>query len=65
MDRSHGSPYDRGRADSYYRRAPCPHWYPEGSLHGERVTDLTPEQRAEYNRGYDENEEENDHKQWD
>ena len=22
----HGSLYDRGRADSYYRRGPNPHW---------------------------------------
>ena len=37
----HGSLYDRGSADSYYGRPQQPHWYPEGTYHGERVTYLT------------------------
>lgn len=49
----HGSPYDRGRADSYYRRPRSPHFYPEGTYNGPEVTDLTEAQRADYNRGYD------------
>ena len=33
---SHGSPFDRGGADSYYRRGFDPHWYPGGTYQGER-----------------------------
>lgn len=51
----HGSLYDRGSADSYYRRPRDPHWYPQGTYHGEKVTDLIEEEIAEYNAGYDEN----------
>lgn len=57
----HGSLYDRGSADSYYGRGKQPHWYPEGTGHGERVTDLTEEEIKEYNLGYDEN---TDFKDW-
>ena len=63
-DESHGSPYDRGSADSYYNRARIPHYYPHGSYNGDPVTDLTPEQLAAYNAGYDENEDSDNHKQW-
>ena len=55
-DESHGSPYDRGSADSYYRRARSPHYYPHGSYNGDPVTDLTPEQVEAYHVGFDENE---------
>jgi hypothetical protein len=56
FDRSrHGGLYDRGSADSYYRRPKNPHWYPEGTGHGEIVTDLTEEEVKEYMLGYDEN----------
>lgn len=51
----HGSLYDRGSADSYYRRAKDPHWYPEGTYNGTRITDLTEEEVKEYMLGYDEN----------
>ena len=61
VDRTHGSPWDRGSADSYYRRAKNPHWYPEGTYHGTKVTDLTEEEVKEYMLGYDEN---NDFKDW-
>lgn len=63
-DESHGSPYDRGSADSYYQRARSPHYYPQGSYVGEPVTDLTPEQVAAYNAGYDENEAGDNYKVW-
>ena len=46
----HGSPYDRGSADRYYGRAFNPHH----RLNGEEVTDLTPEQIAEYRAGWSE-----------
>ena len=52
----HGSLFDRGGADSWYDRPRTPHWYPEGSYVGERITDLTEQEIAEYNAGYDYNE---------
>jgi hypothetical protein len=60
----HGSLYDRGSADSYYRRPANPHYYPEGSYNGEAVTDLTDEEKAEYYRGYEDNERAGDFKDW-
>lgn len=64
MNRGHGSPYDRGAADSYYRRPRNPHKWPEGTGRGKKVTDLTPDEVAEYNQGYDDNEALGDHKDW-
>jgi hypothetical protein len=49
----HGGLYDRGGADAYYRREPLPHWYPNGTGKGERVAELTEEEIAEYQAGYD------------
>lgn len=66
FDRSrHGGLFDRGSADSYYRRGRQPHWYPEGTGHGARVTDLTKEEIAEYMAGFDANEKLGEHKEWD
>lgn len=56
VDRSHGSPWDRGSADSYYGRPRDPHYYPEGSYNGDPVTDLTPAQLKAYLDGYEHNE---------
>jgi hypothetical protein len=62
FDRSrHGGLYDRGSADSYYRRPKNPHWYPEGTGIEPIITDLTEEEVKEYMLGYDEN---NDFKDW-
>jgi hypothetical protein len=56
FDRSrHGGLYDRGSADSYYRRPKNPHWYPEGTGIEPIITDLTEEEVKEYMLGYDEN----------
>lgn len=60
----HGSLYDRGRADSYYHRSQDPHWYPEGTYNGEKITDLTEEEIAEYAAGYEWNERFGDKKDW-
>jgi len=60
----HGSLFDRGSADSYYRRGHNAHWYPNGSYNDPRVTDLDDDQIAEYNAGYDDNESNGDHKMW-
>lgn len=43
-DNQHGSPYDRGAADSWYNRPRKPN------------PNYTPQQQAEYNQGYDDNE---------
>jgi len=61
----HGSLCDRGRADSYYRRFPRPHWWPDGTGNGEKITTLTEEERQEYMRGYQSNEDLMDFKEWD
>lgn len=60
----HGSLYDRGSADSYYGRARSPHWWPEGTSHGEKITDLTQDEVAEYQAGYNYNEQYGDKKDW-
>lgn len=62
----HGNPFDRGSADSYYHRGRSPHWYPEGTGHGVRIEaeDMTAEEIAEYNAGYDYNEAMGDKKDW-
>ena len=60
----HGSLYDRGGADSYYGRGPRPHWWPEGTGHGQEVTDLTAEECEEYMAGYDDNEASGFKKDW-
>jgi len=62
----HGGPWDRGGADSYYRRPRVPHKWPEGTCHGTMVEgkDMTPEEREAYYAGFDENEENGDFKDW-
>jgi len=61
----HGGLYDRGSADSYYGRMPDPHWYPEGTGRGEKITQLNPIETAEYMAGYDYNERYGHKKSWD
>lgn len=58
----HGGLYDRGSADSYYGRPRNPHWWPHGTGNGEMITDLTPEEIAEYLDGYDYNEDQGNKK---
>lgn len=67
VDRSHGSPWDRGSADSYYHRPRDPHYYPEGTHNGTRIdsNQLTPAQWSAYMNGYDHNERCGDKKSWD
>lgn len=61
----HGSLFDRGSADSYYSRPRDPHYYPDGSYNGPRVTDLNPIEIQAYMAGYDYNERFGDKKSWD
>lgn len=60
----HGGPYDRGSADSYYRRPYRPHYFKGATYQSEIVTELTPEEIAEYKRGWDDNESIGDFKDW-
>ncbi len=60
-----GSLYDRGCADSYYRRGRDPHWYPQGTYKGRPVRDLTEDEVAEYLAGFNANEENQFFKDWD
>ena len=66
IDTRHGGPYDRGSADSYYRRPRNPHFFRGDSYQSERVTykDMTPDEIEAYNAGYDDNEEFGDYKEW-
>jgi hypothetical protein len=50
----HGGLYDRGSADAYYQRDPDPHWWPEETGKGEKITELSELEIAEYMLGYDE-----------
>jgi len=66
MDKRHGGPYDRGSADSYYQRGPCPHYYVEGTMNSDRVEEknMTKQEIAEYMQGFDDNEKINNFKDW-
>jgi hypothetical protein len=61
INREHGSPFDRGEADSYYRRRQMPH----KMVGNERVW-LTPdsEEWKEYMEGYQINESIGNHQEW-
>lgn len=56
-DQRHGGAYDRGAADSYYGRAPNPHYYLGETYSSERVT-VTEGSEAyrAYMAGYEDNE---------
>ena len=66
MNTNHGSPYDRGGADSYYGRSFDPHWWPEGTSIGTRIEmcDMSAEEIVEYTKGYNDNEELGFFKDW-
>jgi hypothetical protein len=65
-DQRHGGAYDRGAADSYYRRAYNPHYYKGNTGSSERVElkDMTPDEIAAYKAGYQDNERGGHHKDW-
>ena len=60
----HGGLYDRGTADSYYRRPFSPHWWPDGTRRGQPVVELTEAEIAEYAAGYYDNEANGDFKDY-
>jgi hypothetical protein len=66
IDTRHGGPYDRGMADSYYRRGYNPHYYLGNTQTSGRVNlkDMTPDEIVAYTAGYNDNEEMGDYKEW-
>jgi hypothetical protein len=62
---NHGSLYDRGSADSYYDRAPDPHYGGVGGDSGERVAVKDAGSVEEYLAGYTWNELHGHKKSWD
>lgn len=62
----HGGPFDRGSADSYYRRRERPHYYVGDTGFSElvEIAEMTDEEVEAYKAGYEYNEELGDHKDW-
>jgi hypothetical protein len=65
FDKSHGSFFDRGSADSYYGRDRNPHRGGVGGRSGLRIEATTEAEFHAYNAGYDYNEEFGDRKSYD
>ena len=65
-DETHGGPYDRGSADSWYRRSCEPHYWIQGTGSGIKTEEegMTPDEIEAYFAGYDENESSGCHKDW-
>ena len=65
-DTRHGSPFDRGSADSYYHRPRRPHFFVGPTYQSEEVTekDMTPQEIQAYLAGYQWNEQFGDKKDW-
>ena len=63
----HGSPFDRGSADSWYSRPQDPHYWPMGTYKGTRVEaeDMTLAEMRAYYAGYEYNEQFGGKKDWD
>lgn len=65
-DTRHGGPYDRGSADSYYRRDYQPHYYVHDTYSSRRVEkdEMTPDEIEAYDAGWRYNENAGDFKDW-
>ena len=66
FDQRHGSPYDRGQADSYYGREYWPHYF-TGDTHNSPRVDLeqmTVHEIVAYTAGYRDNEASGDKKEY-
>lgn len=65
-DDRHGGPYDRGGADSYYRRGYDPHYFVGATNQSEKVPMalMTAEEITAYSAGYRDNEDAGDFKDW-
>ena len=66
-DQRHGGPFDRGAADSYYRRGYNPHFYEGATQMSPRIErdSMTKEDIQAYTAGYKFNEQFGDKKLWD
>jgi hypothetical protein len=66
IDRRNGGPYDRGGADSYYRRGFDPHYFLGNTGQSLRigVEGMTARQIAEYRMGFLDNEDDGNFKEW-
>lgn len=66
LTKRHGSAYDRGGADSYYRRDYKPHYFIGATYSSEEVTEplMTAEEIEAYKMGWDENEKAGNFKDW-
>ena len=67
LDRGHGSPHDRGGADSYYRRPFVPHYYVAATFTSECVVlkEMTEAEIEEYRKGFEDNEANYNFKEYD
>jgi hypothetical protein len=65
-DDRHGGPFDRGAADSYYRRGRRPHFFTDATYMSEEIEErfMTKAQILEYNAGYEYNELSGSFKDW-
>lgn len=65
-DERHGGPWDRGSADSYYRRGYHPHYYVGATGSSQLVPEhqMTQDQIDAYRAGYEYNESCGDHKDY-
>ena len=68
MNKTHGSPYDRGSADAYYQRPRRPHHY-MGATHNSSPYFSKPglmsaQEIVEYNQGYTDQMASGDFKHW-
>ena len=65
-DQRHGGPWDRGSADSYYRRKFNPHYFKGATYSSDRVDEqhMTAEEIAAYKAGLDQNENEGNYKDY-
>ena len=65
-DKRHGGPYDRGSADSYYRRGYKPHYFVGDTYQSDEVPmdKMTAEEITAYTKGYNDNEKDGNFKDW-
>ena len=65
-DDRHGGPFDRGSADSYYRRSYRPHYYIGGTHSSPLVmeAEMTQDDLDAYQAGFEYNEWMGNHKEW-
>jgi hypothetical protein len=66
LDMRHGSPYDRGRADSYYQRPFDPHYFVKDTYNSPKISaaDMSAAEVVLYAKGFTDNEERGHFKDW-